>query len=154
MSGPYFEDLEKGRTYKHFPGRTITEADDMWFSCLTLTTNPLHIDAHYAAQTQHGQRLVNGLLVFSVAVGMSVRDISLRAVANLEYEAVKHLAPTFHGDTLYAESMILDTWESKGKPDRGVVYVETRAINQRGETVLMFRRKVLLYKRGAGPSTP
>ena len=154
MSGPYFEDLEKGRTYKHFPGRTITEADDMWFSCLTLTTNPLHIDAHYAAQTQHGQRLVNGLLVFSVAVGMSVRDISLRAVANLEYEAVKHLAPTFHGDTLYAESTILDTWESKGKPDRGVVYVETRAINQRGETVLTFRRKVLLYKRGAGPSTP
>jgi acyl dehydratase len=154
MSGPYFEDLEKGQTYKHFPGRTITEADDMWFSCLTLNPNPLHIDAHYAAQTQHGRRLVNGLFVFSVAVGLSVRDISLRAVANLEYEAITHVAPTFHGDTLYAETTILDTWESQGKPDRGVVHAETRAFNQRGETVLTFRRKVLLYKRGAGPSTP
>lgn len=154
MSGAYFEDLEKGETYKHFPGRTITESDDMWFSCLTLNPNPLHIDAHYAAQTQHGKRLVNGLLVFSVAAGLSVRDISLRAVANLEYESVKHLAPTFHGDTLYAETTILDKWESKGKPDRGVVYVETRASNQRGETVLTFRRKILLYKRGAGPRTP
>ncbi|MFQ5881868.1 MAG: MaoC family dehydratase [Candidatus Methylomirabilales bacterium] len=152
--GHYFEDLGKGKTYQHFPGRTITEFDDMWFSCLTLTTNPLHIDAHYAAQTQHGQRLVNGLLVFSIVVGMSVRDISLRAVANLEYEAIKHLAPTFHGDTLYAETTVLDKWESKSKPDRGVVYVETRASNQRGETVLTFRRKVLLYKRGAGPSMP
>lgn len=85
---------------------------------------------------------------------MSVRDISLRAVANLEYESVKHLAPMLHGDTLYAESTILDRHESKGKPDRGVVYVETRASNQRGETVLTFRRKVLLYKRGAGPRTP
>lgn len=154
MSGAYFEDLEKGETYKHFPGRTITESDDMWFSCLTLNSNPLHIDAHYAAQTQHGKRLVNGLLVFSMAAGLSVRDISLRAIANLEYESVKHLAPTFHGDTLYAETTILDKWESKGKPDRGVVYVETRASNQRDETVLTFRRKVLLYKRGAGPRTP
>lgn len=154
MSGAYFEDLEKGETYKHFPGRTITESDDMWFSCLTLNPNPLHIDAHYAAQTQHGKRLVNGLLVFSMAAGLSVRDISLRAIANLEYESVKHLAPTFHGDTLYAETTILDKWESKGKPDRGVVYVETRASNQRDETVLTFRRKVLLYKRGAGPRTP
>ncbi len=119
-----------------------------------MNPNPLHIDAHYAAQTQHGQRLVNGLLVFSVAVGLSVRDISLRAVANLEYEAIRHLAPTFHGDTLDAETTVLDKWESKGKPDRGVVYVETRASNQREETVLTFRRKVLLYKRGAGPLVP
>ncbi len=153
-SGHYFEDLEKGRTYRHFPGRTITEADDVWFSCLTMNQNPLHLDAHYAAQTQHGQRLVNGLLVFAVAVGLSVRDISLRAVANLEYEDVKHLAPTFHEDTLYAESTILDKWESKGRPDRGVAYVQTRALNQRGETVLTFRRKVLVYKRGGGPPTP
>ncbi|MFQ5656846.1 MAG: MaoC family dehydratase [Candidatus Methylomirabilales bacterium] len=154
MSGPYYEDLEKGATYKHFPGRTITESDDMWFSCLTLNPNPLHIDAHYAAQTQHGKRLVNGVLVFAVSVGLSVRDISLRAIANLEYEEVKHLTPTFHGDTLYAETTILDKWESKGKPDRGVVYTETKARNQRGETVLTFRRKVLLYKHGAGPRTP
>lgn len=154
MGGPYFEDLERGRTYKHFPGRTITESDDIWFSCLTLNTNPLHIDAHYAAQTQHGQRLVNGLLVFSMAVGMSVRDISIRAVANLEYESVKHLAPTFHGDTLYAESTILDKVESQDKPDRGLVHVETRASNQRGEMVLTLRRKILLYKRGAGPRIP
>lgn len=107
-----------------------------------------------AAQTQHGRRLVNGLLVFSMAVGLSVRDISLRAVANLEFESVKHLAPTFYGDTIYGESTILDKRESKGKADRGVVSVETRAFNQRGETVLTFRRTVLLYKRGAGPPTP
>jgi len=119
MDGPYFEDLEKGRTYKHFPGRTISEFDDLWFSCLTLNVNPLHIDAHYAAQTQHGKRLVNGVLVFAMAVGLSVRDISLCAIANLEYEEVKHLAPTFHRDTIYAESTVLDKWESKGKPDRG-----------------------------------
>ncbi len=119
-----------------------------------MNTNPLHIDPHYAAQTQHGQRVVNGLLVFSLAVGMSVRDISLRAVANLEYESVTHLAPMFHGDTLDAESTILDKHESKGKPDRGAVHVETRASNQRGKTVLTFRRKVLLYKGGAGPRAP
>jgi acyl dehydratase len=145
--GRYFEEFEVGQVFKHWPGRTITEADDTWFSLLTMNQNPLHIDEHHARQTQHGQRLVVGTLVFSIVVGMSVADISGRAIANLEYEEVKHTGPVFHGDTLYAESRILDKQESKSKPDRGIVHVETRGLNQRGETVLTLKRRVLIPKR-------
>ncbi|MBI2862264.1 MAG: MaoC family dehydratase, partial [Chloroflexi bacterium] len=113
----------------------------------TMNHNPLHIDANYAQKTQFGQPLVVGTLVFSIAVGMSVPDISGKAIANLEYEHVNHVGPTFHGDTIYAETKILDKRESETKPDRGIVHVETRAYNQRGETVLTFRRRVLLPKR-------
>ena len=112
-----------------------------------MNTNPLHFDEHYASRTQHGRCLVNGVLVFAVAVGMSVTDVSLNAIANLEYESVKHLAPSFHGDTLYAESTVLEKSESRSKPDRGILYVETRCWNQREETVLTLRRKVLMAKR-------
>lgn len=145
--GRYFEEFESGTLFRHWPGRTITEADDTWFCLLTMNQHPLHIDAHYASSTQHGQRLVVGTLVFSIAVGMSVADISGRAIANLEYEEIKHVAPVFHGDTIYAETHILDKQESRSKPDRGVVHVETRAFNQRQETVLTFRRRVLVPKR-------
>jgi acyl dehydratase len=145
--GRYFEEFEVGQVFQHWPGRTISEADDTWFSLLTMNQNPLHIDAHYASQTQHGQRLVVGTLVFSIAVGLSVADVSGRAIANLEYEEIKHTAPVFHGDTIYAESRILDKAESRSKQDRGIVYLETRAFNQRGETVLTYRRRVLLPKR-------
>jgi len=147
--GRYFEEFEVGAVYKHWPGRTINEADDTWFSLITMNMNPLHIDEHYAQSTQHGRRLVNGLLVMSIAVGMSVRDVSGRAIANLGYEEVRHIAPTFHGDTLYAETRVLDKWESSSKPDRGIVYVETRAFNQRGETVLTLKRKVLVPKQNS-----
>jgi acyl dehydratase len=145
--GRYFEEFEPGQLFPHWPGRTISEADDTWFSLLTMNQNPLHIDAHYASSTQHGQRLVVGTLVFSIAVGMSVADISGRAIANLEYEQIKHTAPVFHGDTIYAETLVLDKKESQSKPDRGIVHVETRAFNQRQETVLVFRRRVLVPKR-------
>lgn len=145
--GRFFEEFEVGQVFRHWPGRTISEADDTWFSLMTMNQNPLHIDAHYAGQTQHGQRLVVGTLVFSIVVGMSVTDISGRAIANLEYEAVQHVAPVFHGDTLYAESRILDKRESQSKPDRGVIHVETRGFNQRDETVLTLRRRVLVPKR-------
>lgn len=150
--GPYYEDLEPGQVYRHWPGRTITEYDDTLFCMITMNHNPLHIDAHYAAQSQHGQRLVVGTLVFSIVVGMSVPDISGRCIANLEYENIRHLGPTFHGDTIYAETTVLDKWESQSKGDRGIVYVETRGFNQRGETVLTFRRKVLLPKRHPAPA--
>jgi acyl dehydratase len=150
--GRYFEEFTVGELFRHWPGRTISEADDTWFSLLTMNQNPLHIDAHYAAQTQHGQRLVVGTLVFSIAVGMSVADISGRAIANLEYDQIKHIAPVFHGDTIYAESKILDKTPSKSRPDRGVVFVETRAFNQRDETVLTFQRRVLIPMRPAGAS--
>jgi acyl dehydratase len=145
--GRYFEEFSVGQVFTHWPGRTISEADDTWFSLLTMNQNPLHIDAHYASQTQHGQRLVVGTLVFSIVVGQSVPDISGRAIANLEYEEIKHVAPVFHGDTIYAESRIVDLRESRSKPDRGIVTVETRGFNQRGETVLTFRRRVLIPKR-------
>lgn len=145
--GRYFEEFEIGDLYRHWPGRTITEHDDTWFSLMTMNQHPLHIDEHYAKTTQHGQRLVNGTFVFALTVGMSVADVSGRAIANLEYESVKHVAPTFHGDTIYAETEVLDKQPSKSKPDRGVVYVETRARNQRGEVVLTLRRRVLVPKK-------
>lgn len=141
------EEFEKGAVIRHWPGRTISEADDTWFTLLTMNTNPLHFDEHYASQLQHGQRLVNGTLVFSIVVGMSVADISERCIANLEYENIRHLGPTFHGDTLYAETEILEVTPSTSKPDRGVVYVETRAWNQRSRPVLSLRRQVLVPKR-------
>jgi acyl dehydratase len=145
--GRYFEDFAVGDIYRHWPGRTITEHDDTWFSLMTMNQHPLHIDAHFAASSQHGQRLVNGILVFAIAVGMSVADISGRAIANLEYESIKHVAPSFHGDTIYAETEILEKRESTSKPDRGIVYVETRAWNQRDEIVLTLRRRVLVQKK-------
>jgi acyl dehydratase len=147
--GRFFEDYVVGETVQHWPGRTIRDADDTWFSLLTMNTNPLHFDEHYASRTQHGRCLVNGVLVFAVAVGMSVADMSLNAIANLEYESVKHLAPSFHGDTLYAESKVIEKSESRSRPDRGVLYVETRCWNQRDETVLTLRRKILMAKRPA-----
>jgi len=147
--GRFFEDYVVGEIIQHWPGRTIRDADDTWFSLLTMNTNPLHFDEHYASGTQHGRCLVNGVLVFAVAVGMSVTDMSLNAIANLEYESVKHLAPSFHGDTLYAESQVIDKNDSRSRPDRGVLYVETRCWNQREETVLTLRRKILMAKRPA-----
>ena len=142
--GRCFEEFEIGDVYKHWPGRTITEYDDTLFSMLTMNHNPLHIDAFYSQTTQHKQRLVAGPLIFSIALGMSVGDVSGKAIANLEFENVKHLAPTFHGDTIYAETKVLDKKLSSTKPDRGIITVETFAYNQRGEKVLSFRRRVLI----------
>jgi acyl dehydratase len=152
--GRYFEEFEVGAIYEHWPGRTINEADDTWFSLMTMNQNPLHIDENYASKTQHGRRLVNGILVFAIAVGMSVPDVSGLAIANLEYETVKHVGPVFHGDTIYARTRVLEKTESKSKPDRGVVYVETTGYNQRNETVLTLRRRVLVPKRPAGAVEP
>jgi acyl dehydratase len=151
--GRYFEEFETGQVLKHWPGRTITEFDDTWFSLMTMNQHPLHIDAHYARSTQHGKCLVNGTLVFSLAVGMSVADVSGKAIANLEYEEVKHIGPVFHGDSIYAESRILEKRESKTKPDRGIIYVETKAYNQNRELVLTFKRRVLVPKKPKGSRT-
>lgn len=142
--GRCFEEFEVGAVYKHWPGRTITEYDDTLFSMLTMNHNPLHIDAFYAEDTQFKQRLVVGPLIFSIALGMSVPDVSGKAIANLEFENVKHLGPTFHGDTIYAETKVLDKKLSSSKPGRGIVTVETTAYNQRGEDVLSFKRRVMV----------
>ncbi|MFC3770880.1 MaoC family dehydratase [Paenibacillus sp. GCM10012303] len=145
--GRVFEDFEFGDIIYHWPGRTITQSDDLLFSLLSLNQHPLHIDTHYASQTSFGKNVVNGTLVFSIGVGLTVNDISGAAIANLEYENVTHLLPTFHGDTLYARTEILGKSESKSKEDRGVVYVETIISNQRNEDVLRFRRKLMVPKR-------
>ena len=146
--GRYLEDFEEGMVIKHWPGKTITEYDDHLFCLITMNHHPLHLDAVYAAErTQFGKNVVVGNLVYSVALGMSVADISGKAIANLEIESLKHENPTFHGDTVYAETTVLEVRESASKTDRGVVKVETRAYNQRGERVCIFTRRVLVPKR-------
>jgi acyl dehydratase len=145
--GRCFEEFEVGAIYKHWPGRTITEYDDTLFCMITMNHHPLHIDANYAEETPYKKRVVVGLLVLSIAVGMSVPDVSGKAIANLEFENVKHLAPTFHGDTIYAETTVLDKKLSSSRPDRGVVTVETIAYNQHGEQVLSFKRRAMVPTR-------
>ncbi|HEV3451883.1 MAG TPA: MaoC family dehydratase [Acidimicrobiia bacterium] len=150
--GRYLEDFVVGDVYQHWPGKTITEYDDHLFCLITMNHHPLHLDAWYAEhETQFGKNVVVGNLVYSLVLGMSVPDVSGAAIANLEVEELKHARPTFHGDTIYAETRVLDVKESASKPDRGVVTVETRGFNQRGEEVCSFRRKVLVPRREAAP---
>ena len=145
--GRDFEEFTIGEIIKHWPGRTISETDCTWFALLTMNQHPLHSDAHYAAtHTQHGQRVVLGPLVFSIGIGMTVADVSGKAIANLEIEKIVHDAPTFIGDTLYSESTVLAKRESS-RGDRGTVSVETRVVNQRAERVMTFRRTALLPKK-------
>ena len=145
--GRSYEEFEVGATYKHWPGKTVTEYDDHLFCLLTMNHHPLHLDAHYAEETtQFGKNVVVGNYVYSILLGMSVPDISGKAIANLEIESLRHVAPTFHGDTLYGETTVLDKWESKSKDDRGVVHVETIGYNQDGKVVCIFRRKVMVPK--------
>jgi acyl dehydratase len=150
--GRYFEDFEVGDVYRHWPGKTITEADDHLFCMITMNHHPLHTDAWYAEQTtQFGKNVVVGNLVYSLVLGMSVPDVSGAAIANLEVESLTHSKPTFHGDTIYAETRVLDVKPSSSKEDRGIVTVETKGLNQRGEEVCYFRRKVMVWRREAGP---
>lgn len=145
--GLYFEEFEEGAEIKHALSKTIFESDNNFFSLLTMNHHPVHINVDYASHNQHGQPLVVGTLVFSLVVGMTVPDISGKAIANLGYEDIKHLAPTFIGDTIYARTRIISKRESKSKQDRGIIYVETIGYNQRGEDVISFRRNVLVKKR-------
>lgn len=145
--GFYFEDFEVGKEIKHALSKTIFESDNNFFSLLTMNHHPVHTNIDYAQKNQHGKILVVGTLVFSLAVGMTVPDISGKAIANLGYEDIKHLNPVFINDTLYVRTKVLDKRESKSKPDRGIVYVETIASNQNGVDVLSFRRNVLVKKQ-------
>lgn len=145
--GNYFDDFEKGDTIYHATSKTIFESDNNLFSLLTMNHHPLHTNIDYAAKSEHGRILVVGTLVFSLVVGITVPDISGKAIANLEYESVKHLAPVFVNDTLYVRTIILDKRESSGKKDRGIVYVETIASNQDRKDVLSFKRKVLIKRK-------
>jgi acyl dehydratase len=150
--GRYYEDFEPGDVYKHWPGKTVTEYDDHLFCMITENHHPLHTDAWFAeTQTPQGRNVVVGNLVYSLVLGMSVPDVSGSCIANLEVETLQHKMPTFHGDTIYAETKVLEKRESQSKPDRGIVSVETRGFNQRGEEVCYFRRRVLVWKRDAAP---
>lgn len=144
--GLAYEDFNVGDVFKHWPGKTITESDNNLFTLITMNPHPVHFDVEYCKNQPHGQILVVGTLVFSLVASMTVSEISGKAIANLEYEFVKHEGPVFIGDTIYSVTEILSKRESKSKPDRGIVYVETRGINQRNEVILKFRRNVLIKK--------
>lgn len=148
--GLYYEDFEVGEEIKHSLSKTIFESDNNFFSLLTMNHHPVHTNADYAARNQHRKILVVGTLVFSLAVGITVPDISGKAIANLGYEDVRHLNPVFINDTIYVRTKVLDKRESKSKPDRGIVYVESVAYNQNGQDVLSFRRNVLVKKKDNG----
>ena len=145
--GRYYEEFEPGAVYKHWPGRTITEYDNIWFALLSMNQHPLFIDGHFAQSHGFAKRPVVDTLVFSLAVGMSVRDTSGKTIANLGYDQVTFEAPLFTGDSLCAESEVVDKRESASKPDRGIVHIETRGFNQSGARVIVLRRKFLAPKR-------
>jgi acyl dehydratase len=150
--GRAFEDFVVGDVYRHWPGKTITEADDHLFCMITMNHHPLHTDAYFAEHsTVHGKNVVVGNLVYSLVLGMSVADVSGSAIANLEVESLIHKRPTFHGDTIYAVSRVLAAEPSKSKPDRGIVTVETFGYNQHGDEVVYFRRKVMVWRKDALP---
>jgi acyl dehydratase len=148
--GRYYEEFEVGAIYKHWPGRTITEHDNTWFALLSMNQHPLFIDEHFAREQGLGRRPVIDTLIFSLAVGMSVRDTSGKTIANLGYDLVTFENELFIGDSLYAESEVLDKRESASKPDRGIVHIETRGVNQGGDRIVVLRRKFLAPKRSAG----
>jgi itaconyl-CoA hydratase len=148
MAGRYYEDFEVGTTYHHRPGRTLSEADNTWFTLLTMNTHPIHFDAEYAKRTEFGKPLVVSTLTLAVLVGMSVADTSRNAVANLGWKEIKLPKPVFAGDTLYAESTVLDKRDSKSRPNEGIVTIRTLGRNQHGDVVCEFERTFLVMKRG------
>lgn len=145
--GLYFEEFEVGAEIKHNLSKTIFECDNNFFSLMTMNHHPIHTNLDYALQNQHGKILVVGTLVFSLAVGITVPDVSGKAIANLGYEDIKHLNPVFLNDTIYVRTKVVSKRESKSKDDRGIVYVESIAYNQNGVDVLSFRRNVLVKKK-------
>ena len=145
--GRYYEEFTVGDTYKHWPGRTITAADNTWFTLLTMNQHPLHFDEEYAKGTEFGKPLVNSALTLAIVAGMSVADVSQKAIANLGWTDIVMPAPVFNGDTIYAESTVLEKRESKSRPTQGIVTVATRAWKQDGTTVMTYKRTVLVPKR-------
>jgi itaconyl-CoA hydratase len=146
--GRYFEDFGVGDVYEHRPGRTISEADNTWFTLLTMNQHPLHFDASYAANSEFGQRVVNSCLTLSIVVGMSVSDVSQKAIANLGWSDIRLTAPVFIGDTIYAETEVLSKRESASRPTQGIVEVRTTGKKADSTEFMSFRRAVLVPKRG------
>jgi len=146
--GRSYEDFVVGDVYEHRPGRTITQADNTWFTLLTMNTHPLHFDEQYGKASEFGRCLVASPLTVAILVGMSVTDVSQKAIANLGWREIRLTQPVFPGDTLYAESEVLETRESKSRPEAGVVTVRTTGRNQDGAVVCTFERTILVSKRG------
>jgi len=153
MTGPCYEDFEPGAVLRHPLGRTITATDNAWFSLLTVNSNPIHFDAHYAAQTEFGKPLVNSAFTLALVTGLSVAEVSQNAV-NLGWDEVRMPAPVFEGDTLYAQSEVLSKRESKSRPHMGLVEIKTTGFKSDGVVVMEFRRTILVYKRGYAPQVP
>jgi acyl dehydratase len=148
--GRYFEEFTIGDIYEHRPGRTITEADNIQFSLLTMNLHPLHCDANYGASSEFGRCLVNSGLTIAIVLGMSVADVSAKAIANLGIDKLRLTAPVFPGDTIYAESAVIDKRESKSRPTQGIVTVQTTARKADGTVFMTFERSALIPKRGHG----
>jgi acyl dehydratase len=146
--GRYFEEFRVGDVYEHRPGRTVSEADNTWFTLLTMNQHPLHFDAAFAAKTEFGRPLVNSCLTLALVTGMSVSDLSQKAVANLGWDKVRLTAPVFAGDTLYAESEVLEVRESKSRPAQGIVTVRTTGRKADGTVIMTFERSILVPRRG------
>jgi acyl dehydratase len=151
-SGRCFEDFAVGDVYVHPLGKTVTAADNRWFTHLTLNTNPIHFDEHYAAQTEFGRPLVNSCFTLALVTGMSVPDISQNAFANLGWDEVRLPAPVFEGDTIYAETEVLEARPSQSRPNVGLIRVRTRGSNASGVVVIEFLRSILVFRRGHVPT--
>lgn len=149
--GRFLEDFHIGDVYRHAHGRTVSEMDNTWFTLLTSNTHQIHVNADYASRTEFGRPLVVSTLTLAIVTGLSVPDVSQNAVANLGWDDVRLAGPVFAGDTLYAESEVLEVRESRSRPGQGIVRVHTRGFNQRGETVIEFDRSVLVYSRRSAP---
>jgi acyl dehydratase len=152
-TGRCFEDFQAGMIIRHPLGRTVTATDNTWFTLLTMNTNPIHFDAQYAAQTEFGRPLMNSTFTLAVVTGLSVADVSQYAV-NLGWDEVRMPAPLFEGDTIYAQTEVLSTRESKSRPNMGLVEIKTVGFKQDGAVVMEFRRTILVYKRGHAPRQP
>jgi itaconyl-CoA hydratase len=148
----FFEDFAVGDVYEHKLGRTVTTADNLWFSLLTMNANPLHVDHHYSAQTEFGKPLVNSCFTLALVTGLSVPDVSENAVANLGWHEVRMPAPLFEGDTVYARSEVLEARASQSRPHAGIVRVKTTGYKPDGTVVIELERSVMIYKRGHAPT--
>src|SRR2546421_10861545 len=148
--GRFLEEFEVGDVYKHWPAKTVTEAEDHLFCLLTMNHHPLHVNDVYAGQSQQGRNVVAGPYVYALVFGMTVNDVSGKAIANLATEELSHPSPVFHGDTLFCETEVLEVKPSKSKPDRGTVRVHTRVLNQDGVLVAEFKRVVLVPRQNPG----
>ncbi len=149
-AGRHYEDFEIGDVYEHRPGRTISEADNTWFTLLTMNKHPVHFDASYAAKSEFGRPLVNSALTLSIVAGMSVSDCSQKAIANLGWNDIRLTAPVFIGDTIYAESEVLSKRESKSRPYQGIVTIRTIGKKADGTVFMTYERTMLIPKRGHG----